>query len=290
MEKFQEFFALPVNLKKVFIFDKITLYGSSQLNVSLLRACSKSDLTKPVLSEISKLISRKKIIPCFAEKGLISHFRKKLNIFSPKRVSFLGLYFPEKDIILILIDNNIGLLGFASNEIISAILAHELMHMASSKNPHEFWKIFKTEIVKFYLNLFRIIFSLKGNYQEEVIKISKFLTYDGSFKTQSNLSGLYKKLSILQDFSTTNPEDFQYRKALFFRPIVSFYQSQKAFVQLIDSYSEILKPIYQIYQKEFSINYEYTAVQELICPSEIIAVLTEYGKNSKFKQAVKLIV
>ena len=71
MKNISELFAPPINLHAIPVFGNMKLYTSESLRKNYIKAMSKTEKLKPVISKISNLVDNNLIIPAFMTKGII---------------------------------------------------------------------------------------------------------------------------------------------------------------------------------------------------------------------------
>lgn len=293
-----ELFALPIGMKEVAKVEGIPFLSNDNLKTKFSIAMSKMDKTKPVSGTIDKLIKNNLILPCFLSKGIFKLLKFKL--FDPHDivmrdlkhvVGFFDLYTKK---IYILIDNNVNLIGYASNKELSDTTIHECIHMVSMKKPSQFLKLFGTELRSFYSyildNIFKVISPTKPR---DIERIIEYIHKNAELSlTRSNkvLVDYYKLLdSIFSKNSSLDNTKFYKTLDDFVVIIKVYWKNINVFYSLQRNFRHILGPIYKAYNEVFNINMKYVAIQELICPSECICILSGEDPGVKTYSAIKLL-
>jgi hypothetical protein len=282
----QELFALPFAPEKVATLNGMELYSSENLREKYINAMYKISKVKPVAPDIERLIEQGKVVPCWINKGI---FRlaifKKLAPYSDQGIA--GFFTPKSKQVFILMDNNIKW-GFAKDKVLSNLMLHELMHMASDKFKNQFIGMFFGEFVKYYNALFSEIFKTgENNITNETKMITRYLFKNFEYKdsTSSEIEKYVKlvntsfraKSSLSETEFTRVLTDFYHYIKLYFKDLNSLHQQ-------IRKFSHIYSGLTKGYTNGLDvINNMSFCSQELFYPSEIIAMYIELYKGSPSK-------
>jgi len=282
-----EVFAFPIGLKPVAKLDSIILYSSLSLKESFIKALRKSGRTKNAINKFTKLtFDEQKIIPCFITKGVVGFSAWKL--FTPSSSkSIMGFYAPDKDKIFVLISNTANIFGFVSNNFMAELTVHECMHMLANKLGSGFVNLYVNELVTFYTTLWSKIFQFDPKELSSKKTIPTILFLSGLEKTTSKMSNSdlikYHKMLHTSLKSITKLESDTFEKMLndYIVLVKVFITNLNAFFQARRKFSHILSPMYATYKEAFAMkNLTTICVQELIYPSEIIAILSENKRHT----------
>jgi len=282
----QEVFILPTGLKEVARLDNNPLYGSPKLNEKFLYALSKQDKTKNNLKKIETLINKGMIIPCFLEKGILHHIGWR--IFGPAAVkSIAGFFNPEDERIFILISNDANIFTYVSNKFLSVLTAHELSHRAAFLDANKFYQTFRNELIEFYRTLFSIIFKIDTKQLSDkiVFGIVRFLfQYIEMSVGQVSSKALIQYSQLLRNelkgLSSLKHDNFIVMADDYIQIIGIFLKDINYFFDQMGEFSHIISPIYKAYKQALDIkNSSTVCIQELIYPSEVVAILSESGKD-----------
>lgn len=282
----QELFAAPVGLKLVAKVGGEELYGSESLNMSFLKSMSEVSKVSPLLKTITKLVMTKNIIPCWMNSNILKIIKFKILAPAYKK-SGAAFYYPSNKTIYVLIDNNINMFGFSSNNWISILVVHEMCHMAVTKNPSSFMSTFKPILIEFYQNYFVEALKLKEN--PNVLKFINFIykTFDVSgafkfsmFKKYRELLEEFKPLTVLKE------HEFELISNLIVNVCVTSNYSFQSFTSNLRNYVPVLSPIRAAYRHMIGnkiLNIDSMVYQELFIPSEVIAILSETSTSYSSK-------
>jgi len=292
-----EIFALPFGLKPVAKFNSAILYSSQRLKESFIKALNKSGRTKSAINKFSKLtFDQRKIIPCFATKGITGFIEWK--IFSPSNIkNIMGFYAPNIDKIIIIISNTANIFGHASNDFMAELTVHECIHMLSNKIGNGFVNLYRNELSTYYNILWSKIFQFdpKELSSDKIIPTVLFLNKLETSKskiTNSDLVKYHKMLhTSLKDITKLESNMFERMLNDYIVFIKIYLTSRNAFFQSARNFSHIISPMYATYKEAFNIkNLTTICIQELIYPSEIIAILSENKRytSKALKGIIKL--
>jgi len=280
----QEVFISPMGLKEVVSLDGSPLYGSDHLNEKYMKALSKVKKTSGDLDKIKKLITKKTLIPCFLQKGLLHHIAWR--IFGPSAIkSIAGFFNPVDGRVVILVSNDANIFTFVSNHFLANLTTHELSHRAAFLDANKFYQTFRNELIVFYRAMLGEIFKIKDKSLDDktVFTIIAYLFRHIEMIPGQVQSGALIKYSILLNeqlmgLSTLRQEEFLILTDDYIKIIAMFLKDLDMFFNAREEYSHILNPIYRSYKKALGIrNSSTVCIQELVYPSEVIALLSEYG-------------
>jgi len=282
-----EIFALPFGLKPVAKLDSIILYSSSKLQESFIKALNKSGRTKSAINKFNKLtFDQGKIIPCFITKGMSRFIAWKL--FTPSSVrSIMGFYTPSIDKVFILISNTANIFGHVSNDFMAELTVHECIHMLSNKIGNGFVNLYRNELSTYYNILWSKIFQFdpKNLSSDKIIPTILFLNKLETSKskiTNSDLVKYHKMIhTSLKDITKLESNMFERMLNDYIVLIKVFITNMNAFFQSARKFSHIISPMYATYKEAFNMkNLTTICIQELIYPSEIIAILSENKRHT----------
>jgi hypothetical protein len=288
-DQLSEVFASPIGLKPVVKIDGQPLYGSDRLNESYLKAIEKCGRTSAASLKFRGLVEKKRIVPCFLTKSLLGFVAWK--VFAPVHMkSIMGFYDPTKTKrVYILIQNNANIFSFVSNDFLAKLSIHELMHMLADQKTSVFMSIFSNELTAYYKELYQMIFSINNLDNARVDRILKFVFMDIERKSEKLTNGTLNKYSALMkkelsSVSSLSPLKFDEMLQDYFAIIKLYLTNVAKFFVSRDKFRHILIPCYLSYKNAFNMkNLSTVCIQELIFPSEVVAILSEdmrYGKKA----------
>lgn len=282
----QELFALPISPVKVATLNGMELYSSENLKDKYKKAMYKISKVKPVAPDIERLIDQNKVVPCWINKGI---FRlavfKKLAPYSDQGIA--GFFTPKTKQVFILMDNNIKW-GFARDKILSDLMLHELMHMASDKFKNNFISMFFSEFIKYYNALFEEIFKTQdSNITNESKIITRYLFKNFEYKdsTSAELEKYIKLISqLLRSKSSLSEAQFNSVLTDFYHYIKLYFQDLNSLHNQIRKFQHIYAGLTKGYINGLDVvNNMSFCSQELFYPSEIIAMYIELYRGSPSK-------
>ena len=287
-EQLNEVFAPPIGLKPIAKIDGNDIYGSSLLSKTYLKALDKCGRTRAAYSKFEMLVEAKKLIPCHSTSDIFSFVGWKLFAPSNTNTMTMGFYDRTSKKVYILISNNVNVFSLVSNDFLGKLTIHELMHMFSDVKQALFINTFKKELIAYYRELWKQLFSIGDIPEKTTEKIVRFIFIN--IETSKNLStnSLLKYNAVmhkeLRPFSTLKDDEFNKMLSDYMLIAKLFLVDTDKFLQSRNKYRHVLIPMYHAYQRAFSIrNMTTVCIQELVFPSEVIAIAAEdmrYGNKA----------
>jgi len=293
MINLDELFALPIGLHAINVFGSMKLYTSESLKNNYLKAMAKTEKMKPVFGNLSKMVNDNLIIPCFLVKGLvrtiffrmfpIDRVRTADQYFRKEFKNVYGFYDSGSKKIYLLISNNINIFGISNNNLLASLTIHEGAHMLAAKKSGKFISTFRNDLNEYYIHYFTELLSLKGNYTKEIFSILTLLFYEFEKSKDVSNKDLVRYHTLLMKFkpySQLENDEFDRRIRDYIVAVKLFVKSTSVFIRNINRYMQILLPLEHAYKKTFGgFDIGNIVIQELLFPSEIIAVASEIGGN-----------
>jgi hypothetical protein len=276
-----ELFAAPRGtLQLALNYGGVKIYTSSVLRQNFVKAMSKSSRTAPVVSTIVKLMGKGEFVPCYLTDRIIKTIlRKQPPEFKGYAGQTIGKY------ILVFVDNDTNIFGFASNNDLSITTLHELIHKASNKFPKQFYQTFKSELTTYYKNYWSQLFAVERNGLDDksAQKIINFLygSTERGIKSNKILVEYHRMLlETFKDISTLKPEKLQKMVTDYIVLIEIIWKGMTSGVpslieKVVFANRQIVVPLYTSYKTTFGINVKYIkelCYQELYAPSEVISL------------------
>jgi len=286
-----EIFALPINLEPISIFNSLRLFTSKSLKKSYVDGISSTSKMSSVSDKISKLVDNELIIPCFLTKGIISTILFKMfptdrartdeQYFREEMRNVFGFYESGSKKIYVMISNQINKFGFANNDKLASVTIHEAAHMAAARNSSKFMTSFCNILIDYYRIYFSYIFSLEGNNDQLIENIIQFLFAKFERSTHVTTNGLKQYRELIMGFKDASTADnFETIVKSFFVAITVFTKSTSQFVKNINKFQGITSALQMSYDGVFhGRDAGNIAIQELLFPSEVIAIGSEIGNN-----------
>jgi hypothetical protein len=283
-----EVFAPPIGLKPIAKVDGDILYGSPLLNRTFLIALEKCGRTSPAYSKFEMLLEQGKLVAGHQTPGIFSFRDWKLHKPSSSQTLTMGFYDRVSKKVYILISNTANKWSMVDNNFLGILVIHELVHMFSDVKKALFINMFKKELIAYYRELWKQLFSISDIPDKTTEKIVRFLFINiENNKVISNNSILkYNSLmsSELRRFTTLKENEFNKILTDYMVLAKMFLINTDRFLQSQNQFKHILMPMYNAYQRAFSIrNMTTVCIQELVFPSEVIAIASEdmrYGNKA----------
>lgn len=274
-----ELFAAPKGtLQLVVNIGGVKIYTSSVLQQNFIKAMSKSSRTAPVISTMVKLMGKGEFMPCYLTDRIMKTILRKQ---PPEFKGYAGQTFGKY--ILIYVDNDTNIFGFASNNDLSITSLHELIHKAANKFPKQFYQTFKSELTTYYKNYWSQLFMVKKDSLDDktVQRIISFMMSMGSMSSNKALVEYYGiLLETFKDITTLNSKELQQLVTDYIVLIKIVWKGMGSGVpSLIEKAAhanrQIVKPLYISYKMTFGINVRHIkelCYQELYTPTEVISL------------------
>lgn len=312
MNKIHELFALPIGMEEVASVSGFPLYSSKTIREKFNESLQKSRRGKVISKSVYMMVATGKIIPCYAESGILSYLKKRIaddtsgGLMRVIRKIFLGkkpeenpldyvLAFYDFNInkIIVLISNHISekFSMTASDLAIAISLSHEMMHMYAHQNPQKFLSIFQDELTDYYKTYFTDIFKLKKNKELDSVVESIYRYFFLKCEIgggSSALAAIVNQLNKLKEHSGLDEDEFknvihEYSKVV--KLLLS--NDMKKFIVLADQYQHLINPLYHTYKEVFGKIPVKGCAQEMIFPSEVICGYSDTKIDSKIKTALQ---
>jgi len=297
-EKIDEMFVLPSNTKKVENTFGIDLYTSDTLREKLIYILKGSSFAIPYMKEFERLIDKEYIIPVFFNKNIFSFVFYKVSKGNKLIKSIGGIFDYTSKKIYIIFDNSLNIIGYTSKlENFVATTIHETAHMFAALKRKEFENVFSKELNDFYTNFFSIYFQVP-NLEMDTGKFVSFLLKSFEVEDTGNVNSKLKKY---YDMLRKEIEPFidPNETLVFLERLQRLIVAIKIFILMMagrvdfifNKFRDVIDPLYTSYDRSFGKQNDATlCFQELISPSEVIAVYSEFGINkNKIKKALSLI-
>jgi len=287
-----EIIALPIGLKPLARLDGKLIYGSEKLNSNFLKAISKSKRTSPLLAKFSSMIDSKKLIICFKSKTLPGFIQWK--VFAPSgEQKVLGFYDPPSEKIFIFISANLNIFAYVSNNFLSKLLIHESIHMFADEKRGSFISLFKSDLINYYKHLWSNYFKMNKNdvKDENILNVVNFIFKNFELKSPTGSSLKEYFTIIFKEFfqyTTISKDEFAQLVNDYILFARIFIMDMQKFISSITKYKHVFDSIYLAYKEAFGLtNLTTLCVQELLYPSEVIAIMSEDIGNSRINTAIK---
>jgi hypothetical protein len=276
-----ELFAAPRGqLQLVGNFGGVKIYTSPTLKQNFIKAMSKTSRVAPIVKTMEKLIDKGELYPCYLTDTIIKTILRRQ---PPEFKGYVGTTIGKY--ILIYVDNDTNIFGFASNNDLSITTLHELIHKASNKFPKQFFNTFKSEMTIFYHFYWSKIFSLdtKKISIKDIQEIVSFLYNTTETKSRDNKSlSSYHNLLIEKFGNVTTLEKELFEKLvqdyivlikIVWKGMTS--QAPSLIEKVVFANRQLIIPLYSAYKTTFGINIRHIkelCYQELYAPSEVISL------------------
>ena len=280
-KQISEIFAAPRGeLQVVADFGGVRIYTSSKLKQGFVKAMAKTSRTAPIASTILKLIGKNELIPCYLTNKIINSILKKQ---PPEFKGYAGTTFGKH--ILVYVEAEANIFGFASNNELSVTTLHELIHRTANQFPSQFFSTFKGTLVEYYSTFWNELFSLKVNSidKKKVEAIVGFLFMTSERSKRNNEVLVKYNNMLIEAFKESTTLDEKTFLELVQQYIVMIKlvwkamdaQAPNIILKVIMVNKDIISKLYNAYSKTFGIKVrtmKELCYQELYAPSEVISI------------------
>jgi len=268
------------------------LFSSEAVKEKFINAISNQDILSPVKDKIRNLIERQIIVPAFVSKNVIRLIGHKF--FSDQFEKLvLGFYDSSKNKIYILLDNNTKFLFFMSNKALGLLTMHELQHYASLNLKFKFANLHKNTFRTYFRNFYKMYADV--NLPDSIIDdIVIFIFKNFEYPKNQSTQFLVKYADIIYDSFHQYIKDDDQREYII-RDMMSvlklYLTDANSFIASIrggnDKVIKLVKSLSQSYKSLKIRNPRSLPIQELIFPSEIIAIESQFRPNDNHYAAIK---
>jgi hypothetical protein len=274
-----ELFSVPIGLKPAIEIDGTKFFSSPKLKASFSLAFTKSSKGRSVAKEVTALVEKDIIVPCYKSKNLFSFIKKKL-VKGDFSDYILAFYNVDEKRVIVIIDNNVSIFGTAANNSLVSTTMHECMHLSAGKNIRGFLRYFDSYLQKYYSAFFTDYFKLRDISQNQVDEFIKYITkYEirGPSYADRDLGNYFRFLEeLLKGNSDLENQDFQVRLTQYIVATKLFIKSPNTLFKNYKRFSMIFTSLNRAYWEAFGEKNKYTTpIQELISLSEVACVLSE---------------
>lgn len=288
VKQITELFAAPRGeLQYITTVSGAKIYTSTKLKQSYLKAMSKTSATAPIIKVIAKLMMQNELIPCYMTDKVYKSILKR----QPSSLKYnLGLSIGK--MVFIFVESQANIFSFASNNIISSVTVHELVHRSAYEFGNAFYQTFKEDYNKFYSFYWNKVFSLDINsvVKKDVEEIVSFLSLklrklsDFNNKNLSKYHGML--VNAFKDKTTLSEKEFLELVNQYIVLIKIFWKADELKApELISkaamAHKHLIKPFYTAYEVVFNLRpkkMDILCYQETYAPEEIISVIVTLKK------------
>jgi len=228
---------------------------------------------------------------CYLNKGIIRVLLWKAFVHPFKSV--LAFYSSNTNKVYIIIDNNIGILGHVSNKLLGSLTIHECSHMSCHSNYSSFFNLFSQDLINYYSNYFKSLFSLDTISEKDVKNFAFSL-----IKSETQKDRRAKVLLVIEGFLDSLKKSFKGdtkefdktkdRYMFVCKTMLGSWDSQA--VKDIMNSKEIIGLLYKAYITTFGLRTRNVLhCQEVVTASEVVSVYSEIAPKEKILPMLSLI-
>lgn len=287
----EDFGFTPFNLEKVDTIEGKAVYSSPRLKEKYLQAISGQNVLRPVTNNIQNLLQKGIIVPCYTSSNVFGLIKHKLTA-SPANKQIMGFYAPEKNRIYILFDNRVQFLAWASNEDLSLVTIHELMHYVAKNTKRQFYNIFKGDLIAFYREFYSEFAGVQLDVRQlELMIVGAIKMFEWEKDVTGNTINKYRHY-LDRIVTLMDPEQKKLVVDVPLENAALYWNNPNAFMHRARSNKEtnrLVFALWRAYERVFDLPKPNTfPIQEILFPSEVISISSEKPTANHYK-AVKSI-
>jgi hypothetical protein len=288
----------------------IEIFSSPEIQKRAISQFEESSLTKPIFKTIKAGIENKKIIIGYTNQSKFDFLYNKIKLsFGIKKNYALGFYFNLDNTIYIVLDDNVSLLGNTRYNL-DRVLTHELCHMAAKNyKKTSYLKNVSSDYLTFYTNYIIRLIGKEFKYIPEK-DIAEILN-----KKMRVVYDFVEKLHHTYDANTEGnfsiPINDLFHLWFYFFANLFYYDDKLLNSDQINDAANATVGVYmenfqgkKNYHKDTGLaekalihayfalglrNFTTTIGQEVVFPSEIIAIKNQYGIHQNIVNSINKI-
>ena len=271
-----------------------SIYTNDEIKRKFIETISSQDTFKPILDTVIKLIELDIVIPANIKHGLLD---KIIYLFSRNKKRFaqsnfsMAFFDRESGKIFCLVENIDNANYWNKSELLSLILLHEFQHMTATFFPTSFIRLHGKSLITYYKRFYELFFRVDVP-DKNVYKIvnwihNKLETPAGRATLTNNSITEYHNLmwNMLRP-SYTNISQLEVDLHRFFKVLVIYLRSYSDYAKALESKDIDCISIYlslrDAYKSLKIMNrIDSLCIQELLAPSEVICIESEYNTQSR---------
>lgn len=269
------------------------IYTNSEVKQSFIESIKSQSTFKPVMVKIIELVETDRIIPAFVKIGILQRiirfYKKEKEQFAESKHA-MARYDIDSGKVIVLVENINNSEYWKKQEALSLILLHEFQHMTSVMFPNSFITIHLKAMVLYYRMFFKIFFNVVIH-DNELVKFVKWLhskTESVSGRMNETGSFSHEYMRVLWDIVSPHYSDrleLQKKLVNYFKAISIYMAEPELYQELIYKIESDVHIMYTALKDSYkSLNILKTdtlAIQEIMYPSEIICIESEYNTQPR---------
>jgi len=281
--------------------DEDKIYTNQKIIDEFVSIIQDQSTFKPIIADITRLIETNRIVPVHIKIGLL----KKITylLFKNKKKfaqssSALAFFDFESRKIFVLVENIENFNYWKKQEALSLVLLHELQHMTCLLFPKTFMKVHAKSLALYYKRFFKLFFEKEINVNE-TYKVALWLhdrTETITGRSTLDASTLNQYIKILWKVLRPYYKDTISLK----RDIVDYFKILAVYVNMPSLYTEYLHSknkqalrmflsLRDAYKSLNILKNDSLCIQEVLFPSEVISIESEYNTQEKHFKLIKAI-
>jgi hypothetical protein len=280
----------PIGLKEVDRVGNFPVFSSPSLKDRYKKAIGKQNVLSPILGKINYLVDEGLIIPCFANKGIFSYIKHTLT-GTPADKGIGAFYSPRTNKVYILFDNRLKLGTWTDNEALSLVTIHELMHYVAKNYKKTFYDIFKEDLVNYYDAFYKDFAGATLTKKELLLTTAGNLRM---FEWEKDVNERTIETFRKYMYKVIKSQNKDKKELVIDYPLdlaTVYWHNPNRYIQKIRSErmaNNMFFALHRAYKTVFGIKTDSMTIQEILFPSEVVAISSEKPKDTHYR-AVKFI-
>jgi len=276
------------------------VYTSDNVKQKFLESIKSQDTFRPILNKIVNLIETDRIVGVYVKVGLINkiiyHFFKNKKKFAESRF-ILAFYDFKSNKVFCLVENINNTNYWKKQEALSLVILHELQHQTSVIFPKLFLTIHNEALTVYFKQFFMNFFDISIT-DKEAKKFYDWLHYYFENKegqeTDIHLKDyVHLMISILHPYTKKN-KNLKLFVNGFFEALLMYIKSPSNYAKAVHDKSFFAYKLFDSLNRSYKalnikIQVHSLCIQEVIFPSEVICIESEYNTKSRHFELVKKI-
>jgi hypothetical protein len=270
------------------------IYTSQEIKQKFISSVSDQDTFKPIMESVIRLIDLDVIIPVQVRPGLLKRiiyqFFKEKKKFAQS--SFCMAFFQfNSGKIFVLVENIENIQYWKKSEALSLILLHEFQHMTAAFFPTSFMKLHSKPFATYYKRFIKLFFNVDLT-DRDSYKLANWIhieteTNKGQSSSVDHFLESYHNL--LWTILKPNTNDVSLLKKNlhdYLTTLLLYYQNPSMYLKAVAGRNKSAWKMYTSLKESYKSlkivhRVDSLCIQEIVFPSEIICVESEYNTQNR---------
>ena len=290
----ERFGMLPFGVSQVDKLGGLPLYSSDGLKKKILEAFDAQHVLYPVMPALTKLVNDGKILPCFASRNLLKLIAHKL-FSDPMSKAIRGFFASDKNKVYLLLDNNTTFGLWVKDKDLTYLTLHELQHYAAYNIAGTgFLRVNDAYLTKFYGRFFREQLGVKM--EEKHIQSIYYYIFTRFERSHTIDRSSMEQLSehLFKTLKSYIPDDGERERAVrtITSPLRLYVMNANKFIGEVHRASASRTLVINLLKsyKAIGVRRPNTlAIQELLYPSEVICIQSQYNTQKNNFEVINMV-